>query len=178
MNILTLDLATKTGWAYSNGALCPTRAGTWNLMTPKEVTAQHKVRFDRRLDARIPRLYDLIRTTHELEPLDWLVFEDVKFASTTMQAHLWASLRAAVWLAAHNLRLNVECLDTSRLKLFGTGHGSATKDMMAAWLVKKNPDDYYLVKGGVKKFDDEAILDDNAVDALHLLYWAQKTLNK
>lgn len=168
--ILTLDLGTKTGWAVGE------ETGTWALMSPKEVTAQHKLRFDRRLDARIPRLYDHIVKAHGTSPLDWIVFEDVLFASTTMQAHLWASLRATVWLAGHNLRVNVECLNTASLKLFATGHGGATKDMMAAWLVKKHSDKFYLESGAVKRVDSDAIIDDNSVDAVHLLYWAQKTL--
>lgn len=168
--ILGLDLGTKTGWAVGN------KAGTWNLMTPKEVTAQHKLRFDRRLDARIPRLYNHIVEAHREFSLNWIVFEDVLFASTTMQAHLWASLRATVWLAGYNLRVNVECLNTASLKLFATGHGGATKEMMAAWLVKKHPDRFFLEAGTVKTLDKGTILDDNSIDAIHLLIWAQTTL--
>lgn len=160
MRILALDLGTKTGWAVGDES--GVRAGTWALMKPAEITAQAKIRFDRRLDARIPRLHERIRTLLLDEPFDWIVFEDVLFSSTTLQAHLWASLRATVWLTAHLQRVRVECVNTASLKKFATGHGGATKEMMEAWLNKKCP-------GMIN-------LDDNAVDAVHLLLWAQKTL--
>lgn len=170
MRILALDIATKTGWATGLH-----EAGTWNLMTPSEVTAQAKLRFDRRCDSRIPRLYGWIGSIHRNQPLDWIVFEDVQFASTTMQAHLWASLRAAAWLFSNLNGVKIECLATGKLKLSGAGHGTATKEMMAAHWVKKHPE-FRLHPKGVVDSVSENILDDNAVDALHLYEWATQTL--
>jgi len=171
MKILALDLGTKTGYAVGDtGGVV---VGTWTLMAPKVVTLQAKVRGDRRLDGRIPNLFEAIMG---ISDLDWIVFEDVLFASTTLQAHLWASLRATVWLAAYQRKLKVECVNTSTLKKFATGHGGATKEMMAAWLVKNHSNEFRYYDGAVRKVDNDTILDDNAIDAAHLLYWAQKTL--
>ena len=171
MKILALDLGTKTGYAVGDpsGIL----AGTWTLMSPKVVTLQAKVRGDRRLDGRVPNLFDAII---KIPALDWIVFEDVLFASTTLQAHLWASLRAAVWLAAYQRNIKVECVNTSTLKKFATGHGGATKEMMAAWLVKSHPETFRFYDGAVRKVDNDLIIDDNGIDAAHLLFWARKTL--
>jgi len=176
MKILTLDLGTKTGWAYRNSGRS-LQAGTWRLMSPKEVTAQGKLRGDRRLDQRIPRLYEKLSETRDrVGGLDWIVFEDVQFGSTTMQAHLWASFRTVIWLFASLSGIKTECLATGKLKVFAAGHGAATKDMMAAWLCKKCPNDFRHFDGATRRVDNNEVLDDNAVDAIHLLLWAEQTL--
>lgn len=172
MNILALDLGTKTGWAVGR------EAGTWPLMKPKEVTEQGKLRGDRRLDLRVVRLWGKLADVHKRTPLAYIVFEDVRFGSTTMQAHLWASFRTVVWLFAFLHGIKTECLDTSKLKQYATGHGGATKEMMAAWLVKRMPERYRLGKDGVVGVDIQTELDDNGVDAAHLLRWAEAVLIK
>jgi Holliday junction resolvasome RuvABC endonuclease subunit len=160
-SILALDLGTKTGYAWTNpfGLLSP---GTWTLGTNAEIKTWGLNRMRRRLDPRITRLFDAI------DPLcfDIVIFEDVQFSSTTLQTQLWASLRAAVWLAAAKRSPVpvVECVNTSTLKKFATGHGGATKEMMAASLFRLYPN------------FKSANLDDNAIDALWLHRWAEKHL--
>jgi Holliday junction resolvasome RuvABC endonuclease subunit len=92
-----------------------------------------------------------------------LVFEDVKFASSQAQAHLWASFRGVVWTWAARNHICIDCLDTSKLKLWTTGHGNATKEAMKIAACKRWPD---VVKSGH---------DDNAIDAICLLQWARES---
>jgi len=170
MNILALDLGTKTGWA--TGTAC----GTWTLATSKELKEHRKRRGDRRCDIRVLRLWAEIAKLHGATPFDWIVFEDVRFSLGLMQAHLWASFRTVAWLfAAHNV-VEIECIDTSRLKRFATRHGNAPKDLMSAWLVKTHADRFRFFDGAVREVDNNKKLDDNAVDAAHLYYWAKLVL--
>lgn len=174
MKILALDLGTTTGWACFDGDRIV--AGSRRLMSPREVSAQAKLRMDRRLDGRIPALWELLEDLDEsCGPFDWLVFEDVQFGSTTMQAHLWASFRTTVWLYAFQHDRKTECLATGRLKVFAANHGAATKDMMGAWLCKKRPADFRFFDGAIRRVDNNEIMDDNSIDAAHLLLWAKQT---
>jgi len=163
MKILALDIGTKLGWAVGT----PTEVecfGTEILARDKDITAFRKLRWDRRLDPRIPTLFRFLVKTHLEQKLDWVVFEDVQFASTTLQAHLWASLRGAIWVFAAENKLSIECLATGKLKLFATGNGAADKDQMERALRRDT------------RFFSEIKLDDNAVDAIHLLKWSQHVL--
>jgi Holliday junction resolvasome RuvABC endonuclease subunit len=174
MKILSLDLGTTTGWAIRReGKL---RAGSVLLATEKALAIQRKVRGDRRGDARIQALWEFIEDMHESNSFDAIVFEDVQFVRSTAQAHLWASFRTTVWLYAYLHEKTTECLATGKLKIFATGCGSATKEMMAAWLIKKYPETIRFYDGQIRLLDNDAILDDNAVDATHLLLWAEGIL--
>ncbi len=95
-----------------------------------------------------------------IQPPDLVVFEDVEFQSYTLQCQLWSALRAALWLSFGPKTL-FDCVNVSRLKKFAAGHGAATKDAMAAALFKQHPE-----------LRDKN-LDDNAVDAIWTLKWAQ-----
>lgn len=168
MNALALDLGTKTGYAYVIGQLMG--AGTWTLSSPNAITLDKKSRLDRRLDPRIPNLYLGIQTLHRSAPFDWLFFEDVQFGVTTGQVQLWSSLRAAVWLAAFHLKIQIECCPVGTLKKFASGYGDSKKSGMAYSLVKEDSR-FKLCEKGVLDTQTNQILDDNAVDALHLLKW-------
>lgn len=158
MNILALDLGTKTGYAYNFGD--EVVAGTWGLALKREVTEWGKTRRTRRNDPRIKRLCDNITG---LGPFDAVVFEDVQFTSTTFQAHLWAGLRSSIWLCA--LTDVCECVPVGTLKLFATGNGAATKEAMAKALTRE-------------PLFHQLTLDDNGVDAAWLWLWARKNLQR
>lgn len=175
MKILALDLGTTTGWAYRTPQ--GLRAGSIVLMGTKALKEQAAKRLDRRQDGRILRFWDHLQVVCTANPIDWLVFEDVQFAKSRMQAHLWAGFRSVVWLVAHQRGLQVECLSTDRLKRFATGNGCATKEAMAAWLPRKCKDVRFF-DGATRLVDGNEILDDNAVDATHLLLWAESVLRK
>lgn len=177
MRILSLDLGTKTGWAIGqDGVLLD--CGTWTLATTKEIALAGKSRMSRRLDPRVSALWKhLFKAQFSGPALDWIVFEDVQFSSTTYQTQLWSSFRTVVWLFAllhHGLK--TECLGVQKLKQFATGHGGATKEMMAKAMIRWADQRFLLDSTSPKVQLCGKILDDNAVDSVHLLYWAMKTL--
>lgn len=171
MNILALDLGTKCGWALHHKSIPSDAAGTWVLGTRFEISAAAEKRMDRRQDPRFVRLLIFIKQFRSSFPgIDWIVFEDVEFVKSRMQAHLWASWRAAVWCQQG---VNIDCLATGKLKHFATGNGNADKDRMARALTLDPR--YILDKKGVRDTLRNETLDDNAVDAVHLLNWAKQT---
>jgi len=161
VKILALDLGTKTGVAWNYGP--PLWATTWTLATAKEVTTWGKTRLTRRCDPRVPRLYQTL--THIMLPPDLIVFEDVEFSTYTKQTQLWASFRSALWLASVALGAAIECVPVTTLKKFATGSGDADKTQMAKAMFTQFP--------GTPRD-----LDDNAIDALWILKWAEKNLSR
>lgn len=157
MSLLSLDLGTYLGWATGPSLI---DAGTVELATRKELVEAKRHRWDRRLDLRAERLAAWLDAQ---EGVSMVVFEDVKFASSQAQAHLWASFRGVVWSWATHHSIKIDCLDTSKLKLWTTGNGAAKKEEMRLVAKRRWPD---LVKSGH---------DDNAVDAICLLKWAMQT---
>lgn len=163
MNILALDYGTKTGYCLGDiNEDFYQYAGTWTLASKKEITAWGKQRLNRRCDPRISRLADAIKGTKQL---DYVVFEDVEFASSTYQVQLWSSLRAAGWLSG-GIGTKFECVPVGTLKKFATGSGSANKEQMRKSLV------------ATARLEpiSALTLDDNAVDAIWIWLWAKQTL--
>lgn len=168
--LLALDLGTKTGYALQ-AAQYPMAVGTWILATDRELKDCRKKRMDRRCDPRVRKLYSNLRSLHESLRLDWIVFEDVQFASSTLQVQLWSSLRAAVWLMSE-FGVQIECCAVGTLKKFATSHGNADKDQMMRALALKNK--RFVLEGKyVRDSVTNERLDDNAIDALHLLEWSK-----
>lgn len=159
MNILALDLGTKTGYCFTvpQGGW---QAGTWELATKKEIAEWGTDRLTRRRDPRIPRLWAYL-TSLRPEP-DVVVFEDVPFQTYTWQTQLWASFRTAMWLAFQSPIF--EAVPVGTLKKFATGYHQATKEAMLKYLLRRFPQER--VMG----------LDDNAVDAVWLYKWAEHNL--
>lgn len=163
--ILALDLGTKTGvsWRFHEGSCGGT---TWRLAKEKELRAARLLGKDRSGDIRVPELEFQIRQTVSglianaggTRPI--IVFEDVQFLSSQMQSQLWASFRTVLWLVAKDLKLETMPVPVGTLKKFATGHGGATKEMMAAALAKVEPN-----------FSTD--WDDNQVDARWLRRYAE-----
>lgn len=158
MNILSLDIGTRMGFAYNlvNDFQC----GTWALATPKEITAFGQTRMNRRNDPRIKKLCEILTGLPEF---DIVCFEDVLFSSFTLQTQLWAALRSAIWLCARTKHF--ECVPVTTLKKFAI-HGAATKQNMRSALAKRHP----------KIFSND--FDDNAVDAAWIWIWGQENLSR
>jgi len=183
MNILALDLGTRTGYAYNNGNHF--ECGTWILGSPKELAAQKKARFDRRTDVRVVELWSRLRHDFLKCAIDYVVFEDVQFSSSTMQTQLWASFRTTVWLAARLGTGNVipvECAPTGTLKKFA-GHGGANKEAMARFLCQRDNRFCRIGSANPKFFfrkSEEQLqeIDDNAIDAVWVWKWAQRNLGR
>lgn len=174
MNILGLDLGTNTGYAFNNGNRF--ECGTVLLATPAEVKLWGKDRSRRRCDPRVLRLHTRLVILQDKHKFDRVVFEDVQFGSTTYQTQLWSSFRTAVWLSFPSEI--IECVPVATLKLFATGYGGATKDGMAAALVRHHSPQFRQRGSKVIFGPDEKVLDDNAVDAVWLHRWAQTNLSR
>lgn len=158
MKALALDLGTKTGFAYRDerGAIV---AGTWRLATPKETKGADRCCADVRLHSLNKHLHDLFLTSVP----ERVVFEDVQFSVSTAQTQLWSSLRTVMLLKAAAYNVPTSCCPVATLKKFATGSGRAEKSDMANSL-----------RGlGDLTVDEIEPLDDNAVDAVHLLRWAE-----
>jgi hypothetical protein len=180
VRILSLDLATNTGWAHN----CETnlKLGTWSLSTASEVRQWNKDRLCRRNDPRVARLFNWLSPFRG--QTDAVVFEDVQFQSYTQQCQLWSSLRAAVWLAFEGSAI-IECVPVMTLKKFATGHGVATKGMMMAAAARDSKNRFAVGPvgrtGEIEFLIDRvtnAHLDDNAADAYHLYRWGQLNLGR
>jgi Holliday junction resolvasome RuvABC endonuclease subunit len=154
-NTLALDIGTTTGWAIRKPEAV--LSGSWLLATPKELRHQRKLGEERTGDLRFFRLRDRIEETVRDHLIENIVFEDVLFLSSQAQSQLWASLRAAVWMAGESHR--VECVHTGTLKKFATGAGNARKEAMIATVANLPPPWGRLVR------------DDNEADAVLILRW-------
>lgn len=172
--ILALDLGSHTGFAVEAGG-CPLACGTWELVSEKNLRHTRKLRMNRRLDPRIPALWHRINSLHESLQLDWIVWEDVLFQSSTAQTQLWSSFRTVCWLFGHLRGVGLECLPVGSLKKFATGNGAADKNAMARALVRQDSR-FKLDSRGVIDTLTGGVLDDNACDAIHLLSWAKTIL--
>ena len=147
MNTLALDLGTKTGFAIKcetnkvvDGPYSATTytvaSGTWALSDPKAITQARVEGWDRKCDPRFNALCLHIEEAVDDCDIKAVVFEDILFGSTSMQSHLWATFRAAIWAVKRAKNFEVDCINSSTLKKYATGHGGATKQMMAAHLLK------------------------------------------
>ncbi len=177
-NLLALDLGTKTGYAARLNE--KEISGTWQLATPSELTAAKKLDLNRREDCRPCELVNRVRALEKEHEtiIELIIFEDVEFMKFQLQAQLWASLRTAVWIlnCIREVKIELQCLNVSELKKFGSGVGNATKEQMSMALALKHPDKYtykpvtqncFLVSSEGRRIDD------NEVDALHLLAYAK-----
>ena len=159
MNILALDLGSNTGFAYRFRECVI--ADTWEFPAKKKGADCCTV--DPRLLLFRNKLLSVIgalRPTH-------FVYEDVKFVRSQAQAHLWAGFRAVLWLVATDHKIPCLCVPVQTLKIFATGKGNSDKDAMALALHEAVLNKQVLLDLTVDK------LDDNAVDAVHLLRWAE-----
>lgn len=175
MSTLALDLGTKTGWALKGlgGVIL---SGTEDMSIPPKSRKAMDEGWERREDPRFILLFNFINDIVTSHLVTKIVFEDVLFSEYTYQTQLWATFRAAVW-AQRSMRPHIAfgCLNTSTLKLVATGKGNATKQMMAAHALRKYPgrfQKYYGVKPNIFiETIDHRPVDDNEVDAFHLLQY-------
>lgn len=175
-SILALDLGSRFGWAKLSeeaGLHC----GSILLVPEKQMDAARKLRADRRADPRVLAFSEWLRA---LPPFDIILFEDVQFQTSTAQAQLWSSFRAAVWIRCCTLARHLDCVPVGTLKLWAAGHGGATKEAMAKALCRRMPERFSEPRGKHNKHEtvwdirEKKNLTDDAVDATLLSLWAQQ----
>lgn len=166
MKTLCVDIGTHTGYSVWQDDVLEA-SGTLHLADQKELDDARKAGAERRRDIRCDRLFTQLQFI--CPNPDRVVFEDVQFASTTMQAHLWASLRAAVWFAFPGAEF--QCVPVATLKVFATGHGQAQKEDMLSHLSD--------VAEALGLPCNLAAMDDNECDAVWLgLYNIAETMGE
>lgn len=148
MNVLALDLATKTGWAHSCG-----ESGVWDL----------SIRRDESSGMRLLRLRAKLDEVMSLQPFDIMVFETAICSPKTRQGFgtgVELITTAKLWAMDRDIE---HCgYSPSAIKKHATGKGNANKEkMLAAAIAKWN-----------REFED-----DNHVDACWLLDFAMTELN-
>src|SRR6478736_3517810 len=145
MNLLALDIATKTGFCTQ------TASGSWNL-TPKK---------DESRGMRLVRFRAKLREICELEKIDLIVFEQLasygKFPN-----FVGAEMQGVLKLFCEESLIEYRSYAPTEIKKFGTGSGGAKKDKMVTAAQKYKPE---------VTSDDEAdaiILYHLAIEDLHL----------
>jgi Holliday junction resolvasome RuvABC endonuclease subunit len=153
MSILALDIATKTGWAHTDGS-----SGVWNFS--KRKTSALKVH----------SLYESLSELVEWLPFSHIVAESVHYGFLTATA-LLNQYRGAVM--AWCVNKEVEFIENSKLytataiKKWSTGKGHASKDEMIERANKLKLASAAPLRGS------RIITDDNEADAICLLHYHQ-----
>ena len=167
--ILALDLGCRTGFALQTEQTGFV-SGTWRLdkwcpVCPFDFPKREL------LMIREWRLFWLVRSIVGAAIFSGgvVAFEDVMFSVSTLQTQQWSGYRSAV-LTACRLEGVTEFfpVPVPTLKKIGAGHGAATKTMMAQAWIRNRPGATLDSKGRVV-YPTGQILDDNSVDAAHLL---------
>jgi Holliday junction resolvasome RuvABC endonuclease subunit len=150
MNILALDLGTKTGWALiCNGLVM---SGMLSFATNR--TAGYGVRF---LNFR-NWLLEMLRK----HGVDQVVFEDVRAHAGVFAAHVYGGFMAELASVCEELHVLYQGFGVKTIKKFITGSGNAGKQDIINALQNK----------GYRPIDD------NEADALALLLLAESELTK
>lgn len=113
MNILALDIATKTGWKTE------TSSGVWNLK-PNRGESE---------GMRVVRFKSKVRELIELENIQLISYErpsGMHKASIMVASEMVGVLKD---LCIEN-NINLACYSASEIKKFATGKGNANKDLM------------------------------------------------
>lgn len=167
MSVLALDLGTKTGYAFTSGGRID--SGTWQLTTPAKGRSKDADYDDRDMDPRFAELWTKLSSVfnhcaYRKSPLTHIFFEDVEFLSYQKQAQLWGGFRAVVMAFASlcTPSLLTRGVAVGTLKKFATGSGAAKKEHMKMALQRQG------------KWNPK--MDDNCVDAVHLLNFAIREL--
>lgn len=152
MRILSLDIATHTGWAYFDGSGI-VDGGVWDLSVKRDESSSMKFI---RLKGSLCHLLK--------HGIDLVVFEAARHGAPKMQGALvcQAELQAIVknWCDENN-NIPYRGYSPKEIKKFATGSGNAPKEKMVET---------------AKKFFKIKIVDDNHADALWLLEMARSQL--
>ena len=151
MNILALDLGTKTGWAASvNGT---TVSGVQNF-TPR--------RFDGG-GMRFLRFREWLSELLGKHKFNLVCFEEVRRHLGTDAAHVYGGLMGQLTSICEEMSIPYEGVSVAEIKRSATGKGNAKKPAM--------------IEAAALAFPDVQIEDDNHADALCLLKMQVKQRN-
>jgi hypothetical protein len=163
MTIVGLDLGTTTGFARfvvgnpAGDTICAYSIKTGSPPERSKVKKIHGPRALRDYDPRPAKLLNALAEQVAVCPSPVVVyFEDVQFAKSLAQAHLWASFRTAMWLTPGIARH--VAVPVATLKAFARAGGGQKSDMLAS------------LKSLLPSARLEAA-DDNEIDAIWLVLY-------
>lgn len=150
MNVLSLDLATKTGWAYNQPSI---NGGTWNLK-PKNGSSNGM-----KLIKLRSFLNDFLQTVGKL---DLIVYEKPagRFIKGVISV---AELVAVVEVFCEDNGIEYTSYRPTEIKKWATGKGNSNKEVMFKEAQKRHP--------------SLNIIDDNMADAILMLDFLKEDLN-
>lgn len=114
MTILSLDIASKTGWAIE-----PHIYGTWDLSTRK----------DESMGMKLIRFKAKLKEIHEADPLDIIIYERPAGRHANSIIHQ-AKLIAVVEKFCEENGINYKAYSAKEIKKFATGNGNCGKPAM------------------------------------------------
>ena len=154
MKILTLDLATKTGWCFGHydEPLLDSRHGVIDFSLGKGETRGH----------RFLKFHTWFRQLVKSQKPDRVYYEDVKRHSSNLSARVYCGLLSQVEMICAYEKIPLFDVGVGTIKKHATGKGNATKEMMI---------DACKVKGITPK-------DDNEADAICLWCYAVEEVHK
>lgn len=148
MNILALDPADVTGWAWGDGTRI--QFGTWRL---RQAAQEHDGR-------RLIRLSTFIMETAHRLGCNKIAFEDAGFGSINRHTEsMHNELRGVIKRCAAELQIPFIGFHPTSIKKFGTGYGRADKRQM--------------IMAAEQHFEIK-VANDNEADALFVLAMAQQ----
>ena len=147
MRILSVDQATKCGWAMS-----VTESGVWDFSIKKDESG----------GMRLIRFRAKLEEVHKLTPLDLITYERVSgFHKNALIVS--AQLTSVIQVFCHDHGIEHRAFSAGEIKKWATGKGNANKEKMIA--------------SAVAKWANQInIIDDNHADALHLLSLTKNSL--
>lgn len=148
MNILALDLGTKTGWALSSEGHIT--SGTFEFKNDRfEGGGMRYLKFKHWLSQ-----------LHELGRVEAIMFEEVRNHAGVTAAHVYGGFLAHLTAWAEQEKIPYKGIPVATIKTHATGKGNTKKEGMIAAMRKKG----------------HSPKDDNEADALAILYYAVETM--
>ena len=114
MKVLSLDIASTTGWAIDTKVY-----GTWDFKTKK----------DESMGMKLIRFRSKLKEVHELEPLDIVIYERPAGQHANSIIHQ-AKLIAILEEFCEENNIEYRAFSASEIKKFATGKGNANKQEM------------------------------------------------
>jgi len=139
MNILSLDVASTTGWCMDTKGLY----GTWDLKTLR----------DESMGMKLIRLKAKLREVHLSQKIDIIIYERAAGQHTASVIHQ-SKMIGVIETFCEEEGINYKAFSAKEIKKFATGNGNCGKSAMVEAAQKK-----YGYTGD----------DDNIADAMHML---------
>lgn len=141
MVILALDLGTKTGWAMNTDAGIHSGSVSFHKQNRLEGAGMRYLRFKRWL------------TEQKQSGIEEVYFEEVRNHAGISAAHAYGGYMATLMAWCEHHEIPYTSVPVGTIKLFATGKGNASKEMMIE----------------AAKIEGHDVADDNEADAIHLL---------